>query len=250
MTTTTSAPNRRLRALDRVLRRLSTGRSALEPEAAALARELSDGAVCFDIGANFGLYTLTFAAAVGPAGHVYSFEPLPGPRAVLDRTVRWLGVDNVTVSDQALGDRRGTAEISLPIRHGLPVHGRAFITDEAEGLGPNVEFAAERRQPVVLSTLDTVVRAAGLDRVDLVKVDVEGYEPMVLDGAEWTLATYHPTLLLEIERRHLAKFGVEPASLVAALTDRGYRMAVLTGGRWQRVDAVVAGRRNYLFLCA
>jgi len=247
MMVTASAPNRRLHAFDRVLRRLSTGRSPLEPEAAALASGLADGAVCFDVGANLGLYTLTFAASVGTTGHVFSFEPLPGPRAVLERTVRWLGIDNVTVSDQALGDRCGRAEISLPVRRGLPVHGRAFITDEAEGFGPNAEFAAERRLPVVLSTLDTVVRAAGLERVDLVKVDVEGYEPTVLQGAEWTLATYRPRLLLEIERRHLAKFGLEPASLVTSLADRGYEMAVLADGHWRRVDAVRPEQRNYLF---
>lgn len=245
--TTTSRPNRRLHALDLGLRRLSTGRSPVEPEAAALADGLSEGSVCFDIGANFGLYTLTFAAAVGPAGRVFSFEPLPGPRAVLVRTLRWLGVENVTVSDQALGDRRGVGAISLPVRRGLPVHGRAFITDEATGLGPNAEFGAEQRLSVGLSTLDTVVRAAGLERVDLVKIDVEGYEPAVLHGAEWTLAERRPTLLLEIEGRHLAKFGVEPATLVASLTARGYDMAALWDGRWRRVDAVSPERRNYLF---
>jgi precorrin-6B methylase 2 len=58
---------------------------------------LSAGGVCFDIGANYGLYTLTFAAGVGPHGRVFSFEPLPGPHAFLVRALRWLGVDNVTV---------------------------------------------------------------------------------------------------------------------------------------------------------
>jgi len=242
-----SVPNRRLRGIDRVLRRLSTGRSPVEPEAAALAVFLSEAAVCVDIGANFGLYTLTFAAGIGPAGRVFSFEPLPGPYAFLTHAIRWLGVDNVTVSDQALGDHRGVGEMSMPVRRGIPVYGRSFIADEAEGLGPNAEFGAERRVPVELSTLDTVVRAAGLDRVDLLKIDVEGYEPAVLRGAEWTLAQHRPTLLVEIERRHLAKFGVEPAALVGSLTAQGYDMAVLRNGRWRQVDTVIPERRNYLF---
>lgn len=245
--TSISVPNRRLRGIDRVLRHLSTGRSPVEPEAAALAGFLSDEAVCFDVGANYGLYTLTFAAGIGPAGRVFSFEPLPGPHAFLARTVRWLGVDNVTVSDQALGDRRGVAEMSLPRRRGIPVHGRSFIADEADGLGPNAEFRAEKRLSVGLSTVDTVVRAAGLERVDLIKIDVEGYEPAVVRGAEWTLAHHRPTLLLEIERRHLLKFGVEPAALVASLARQGYQMAALWDGRWCTADVVTAERRNYLF---
>lgn len=247
MTTATAPPQRRLHAIDRLLRRLATGGSPVEPEAAALGGVVSDGAVCFDIGAEYGLYTLTFAAGVGPAGRVFSFEPLPGPHAFLARTVRLLGLDNVTLSDQALGDRRGRGHMSLPVRRGLPVHGRAFLADEADGLGPNAEFAAERRLPVAVSTLDTVVRAAGLDRVDVVKVDVEGYEPAVLRGAEWTLAEYRPTLLLEIEARHLAKFDVAPAALVGSLTERGYDMAALWDGRWLAVDGTVPERRNYLF---
>jgi len=245
--TSTSVPNRRLRGIDRVLRHLSTGRSSVEPEAAALAGWLSDEAVCFDVGANFGLYTLTFAAGIGPRGRVFSFEPLPGPRAFLARAVRLLGADNVTVSDQALGDRRGVGEMSLPKRRGLPVYGRSFLADEAEGLGPNAEFHRERRLTVGLSTVDTVVRAAGLERVDLIKIDVEGYEPAVVRGAEWTLAHHRPTLLLEIERRHLLKFGVEPAALVASLRRYGYEMAALWDDRWCPADVVTTERRNYLF---
>ncbi|MFO7779148.1 MAG: FkbM family methyltransferase [Nitriliruptoraceae bacterium] len=245
--TSLSVPNRRLRGIDRVLRHLSTGRSSVEPEAAALAGSISEEAVCLDVGANYGLYTLMFAAAIGPAGRVLSFEPLPGPHAFLARAVRWLGADNVTVSDQALGDRRGVGEMSLPRRRGIPVHGRSFITDEADGLGPNAEFRAERRLSVGLSTVDAVVRAAGLERVDLIKIDVEGYEPAVVRGAEWTLAHHRPTLLLEIERRHLLKFGVEPTALVASLARQGYEMAALWDGRWCRVDVVTAERRNYLF---
>jgi FkbM family methyltransferase len=245
--TSTGVPNRRLRSIDRVLRYLATGHSPVEPEAAALGDLLPAGGVCFDIGANYGLYTLTFAAGVGPGGRVFSFEPLPGPHAFMVRALRWLGVDNVTVCQRALGDHRGSGEMSMPTRRGIPVHGRSFITDEADGLGPNAEFGSEQRLPVELSTLDTVVRAAGLERVDLVKIDVEGYEPAVLRGAEWTLAHHRPTVLLEIEQRHLEKFGEEPAVLVATMRAQGYDMAALWDGRWCRVETVTPERRNYLF---
>lgn len=250
MTVPTRAPTRpdlRLRCVEQVLRGLAIGRSPVEPEVVALDEFLVAEGVAVDVGAGFGLYTLTFAAQLGPAGRVLSFEPLPGPHGFLRRAVRWLGAANVTLSRQALGASGGGGQMSLPKRHGLPVHGRAFLADEADGPGSNAEFHADRAVPVTVGTLDAAVRAAGLDRVDLIKIDVEGYEPAVLRGAERTLEVFRPALLLEIERRHLDRFGVEPAAVVAWLREHDYGMATLEDGRWQAVDAVTHHHRNYLF---
>ncbi|TVR18287.1 MAG: FkbM family methyltransferase [Nitriliruptor sp.] len=239
--------DRRLRSVDLVLRGLAGGRSPIEPEVVALDQFLVADGVAVDVGAGFGSYTLSFAARLGPAGRVLSFEPLPGPHAFLRRVIRWLGVANVTLSRQALGAHGGGGEMSLPTRHGLPVHGRAFLADDAAGPGSNAEFRSARAVPVALATLDATVHAAGLDRVDVIKIDVEGYEPAVLRGAEWTLQTFRPVLLLEIERRHLDRFGVEPAAVVEWLRAHDYDMATLRDGRWRAVDAVTGHHRNYLF---
>lgn len=244
---TVTRPNPRLRFVERVLRGLAIGRSPVEPEVVALDEFLVTDGVAVDVGAGFGLYTLSFAAQLGPAGRVLSFEPLPGPHAFVRRVIRWLGATNVTLSRQALGDHHGSGEMSLPRRHGLAVHGRAFLADEAEGVGSNTEFHAERAVPVTVATLDATVRAAGIDRVDLIKIDVEGYELAVLRGAEWTLGLFRPALLLEIEHRHLDRFGVEPAEVVAWLRDHDYDMATLQDGSWRAVDTVTLHRRNYLF---
>ncbi len=245
--TIVTGPNPRLRFVERALRGLAIGRSPVEPEVAALDEFLVTDGVAVDIGAGFGLYPLSFAAQLGPAGRVLSFEPLPGPHGFLRRVIRWLGAANVTLSQQAVGDHGGGGEMSLPRRHGLPVHGRAFLAGEADGPGSNAEFHAERPVPVTMATLDARVRAAGLDRVDVIKIDVEGYEPAVLRGAEWTLRTFRPALLLEIEHRHLDRFGAEPAEVVAWLRDHDYDMATLQDGRWHPVDHVTTHHRNYLF---
>lgn len=245
--TTSTWPGQRLRMADRIIQRLSSDSQSVESEAGALDDFLPEGAVCLDIGAEYGLYTFTFASRIGASGRVLSFEPLPGPSRWLVRTVRWLGASNVAVDDRALGDspRRGT--MSLPIRWGLPVHGRAFLVDDADGLGPNEEFAGECRLQVTVATVDEVVAEARLDRVDFIKMDVEGYEPAVLRGAVETLRTYRPVLMIEIEDRHLEKFGADSTTVTNLVTGHGYRMATLWAGRWEPVEAVSDRTRNYLF---
>lgn len=240
-------PSRRLQLVDRALQLLSSGSSPVEPEAAALDDLLPDGAICFDVGAEYGLYTLTFARRIGIDGRVFSFEPLPGPHRFLSEIVRWLRAPNVTVHRLALGDRVREATLSLPKRRWFPVHGRAFVTDDAHGPGPNEEFADEERVSTTVSTIDTAVAEAGLQRVDFIKIDVEGYEPAVLRGATRTLERFRPTLLIEIEDRHLEKFLATSATVIDQLAPYGYRMAALSDGAWRPVETVSTRARNYLF---
>jgi FkbM family methyltransferase len=232
---------------DRLIQYLARRSPSVETEAAALDSFLGPGAVCCDVGAEYGLYTLTFAARVGQRGRVLSFEPLPGPNKFLRGLVRALGASNVVVRSDALGDRARTGTMSLPKRRGVPVHGRAFLADEADGLGPNAEFAEEDRLAVTVSTLDAVVEHEGCEKVDFIKVDVEGYEPAVLRGARRTIERFQPVLMVEIEDRHLEKFGDTSATVVEFLTSRGYEMSTLIDGRWQSVDKVTDATRNYLF---
>lgn len=242
-----AAPPRRLTATAAVLRTLARRTTFVESEIAALDDLVPVGGVVFDVGAEYGLYTLVCADRVGPTGRVIAFEPLPGPNRFLHRVVRWLGADRVEIRRHALGDVARAGTLSLPRRGGLPVHGRAFLADDADGLGPNAEFAGEQRLAVDVHTLDGVVEEADLDRLDLVKLDVEGFEPAVLRGAGQTIARFRPRLLIEIEDRHLAKFGVDSTAVVDLLREQGYTMSTWWQGRWQPVEAVTGRTRNYLF---
>lgn len=242
-----TVPTRRLNVVDQFIQRLSAGTSPVEPEASALDGFLTEGAVCCDVGAEFGLYTFTFARRVGASGRVLSFEPVPGPSSFLSRAVRWLRASNVAVHQAALGDTPGQATMSLPTRRGLPVYGRGFLVDGATGLGPNAEFPGEKRLVVMVSTLDMVVEEAGLGRVDFIKIDVEGYEPAVLRGADRTIRRFRPVLMIEIEDRHLSKYGADSSAVLRLMKEHGYTMSTLCDGRWAPVDAVTDRVRNYLF---
>jgi FkbM family methyltransferase len=230
----------------RVLAAMARRGGPVEKEILGLGEVVGPGDVCLDVGAEFGLYTHVLADLVGPTGAVHAFEPQAGAHRWLSLGVRASGPSWVHLHRLALGSGTGAATLSVPRRRGLPVHGRAFVTAGARDEGPNAEFADRRHESVALTTLDVVVADLGLDDVALVKVDVEGAEGAVLDGAETVLARHRPHLLLEIEDRHTAKYGLAGAAVLERLAAQGYTPHVWTDG-WRAVDGLVPEERNYLF---
>ena len=218
----------------------------VEKEILGLGAVARRGDVCVDVGAEFGLYSHVLADLVGPTGAVHAVEPQAGAFRWLAAGLTAAGARNVHRHRLAVGAADGTATLSVPRRRGLPVHGRAYVTAGARDEGPNREFSARRYETVELTTLDALVDGLGLDRLAFVKVDVEGAEGALLDGAARTLARHRPALLLEIEDRHTAKFGVRGVDVVDRLRALGYGVAVWRDG-WVDVAGLVAGERNYLF---
>jgi FkbM family methyltransferase len=220
----------------------------VEDEIGGLAQLVPRGGTCLDVGAEYGLYTHALAALVGGGGQVHSVEPLPGVHWILSCGVVLAGRRNVRCHRLALGERAERGVLSLPRRHGLPVHGRAFLTSGAHGQGPNREFVSSRLVPVEVLTLDQLCAREHVERLDFVKADVEGHEFAVLKGGEATLSAHHPSLLLEIEDRHLAKYGADAQAVIGWLAERGYRMRRWVGGAWRPAGQVVSAGRNYLFM--
>ena len=91
----------------------------LEDEVAGLAQHVGPGAVCLDVGAEYGLYTWTLASLVGEAGAVHAVEPQPGLAAFLRTTRRVLGAHRVTVHETALGADGGIAVLGEQSAGGL-----------------------------------------------------------------------------------------------------------------------------------
>jgi FkbM family methyltransferase len=166
--------------------------------AALLRRRLAPDAVVADVGAHIGVVTVLLAGLC-PKGHVYAFEPVAENHTHLAANVAANGLDNVTVQRAALFDADG--EIALEYDAGYP--GGSHVGDGGAA-APSLR-------------LDTWARAEGLDRLDLVKLDVEGVELAVLDGAGETLRRLRPDLVVECNPVALPRFG---ASSYAALLKR------------------------------
>ena len=179
-----------------------------------LRRVIAADAVCADVGANIGFFTMLMAAAA-PAGVVHAFEPLPLNVALIQASAAINRFDNLRIHASAVGAETGEVTFA-------EASDSAYSSILDTGRKP-----VERRLTVPLTTLDTVFAATALD---VLKVDVEGAEALVLAGAARLLAdpARRPTvLMIELDQQNLTAFGAEVPALVATLTGYGYLPHVL-----------------------
>ncbi|HVA81047.1 MAG TPA: FkbM family methyltransferase [Candidatus Binataceae bacterium] len=176
-----------------------------------------------DVGASIGIYTLAIAARVGASGRVVAFEPDPASAAELEANIavnRWQG--RISVMRAVAGDNSG--EVSFACARGVESH-VVSIADAS---------AAAVRLPMV--TLDSVFPDS---RVDLLKIDTEGYEEPVLRGAQALLAdpARRPrAIIVEVHPFAWQAVGSTSASLLESLTRNGYRVASLAGEPVTRIS--------------
>jgi FkbM family methyltransferase len=187
------------------------------PQETALVRaRLSPGATFVDVGANWGYFTLLAAERVGPAGRVVALEPDPRLYAALRRNLERNGwLDRVAALPVAAADRPGTGTLA-----GFDEHGGNFglsrLSHSASGAGPAFAVAAR--------PLDDLLDERGLDRVDLLKMDIQGGEALALAGLRRSLAAGRVRrLLLELHPAEIAEHGRSVAELVQELRGFGYR---------------------------
>ncbi len=180
-------------------------------EAAFLLRQIRGGQTVVDVGANIGYYTLVFARAVGPSGHVFAFEPEPGNFDLLHQNIGRNGYENVTSEPKAISDVSGTTALFLSNTHG-GAH-RVYASKECAN---SVEVA--------VTTLDDYFQEAAC-RIALVKVDTEGAEPLVLKGMQESLRL-NPgiRLFLEFNPAGLVEQGTPPDDFLQMLRDAGFKV--------------------------
>ena len=182
-------------------------------EAAFVAKFLRPRMTVLDVGAHHGLYTLLASKCVGRSGRVIAFEPSPRERRRLAQHLRINRCRNVVVQPCALGDRAGSADLFL-------VEG---IHDWCNSLRlPNVEERTSR-VTVEVRRLDDVLERIGWPRVDFIKLDVEGAELSVLNGAGQLLrGDFRPAILAEVQDVRTAPWGYAAREIVRFLANAGY----------------------------
>jgi len=155
---------------------------------------LMPGMTFIDIGANLGTYTLIAAQAVGEQGRVIAMEPSPAIAALLLENVTLNGLAaRCEVLGLAVGDHDGTAILhEFAMRQGS----NTLLPHVADAARAEYREAITART-VPLRTLDGIVAERAPDRIDCIKIDVEGFEPQVLTGASAALARFRPQLIVE-----------------------------------------------------
>ena len=229
-----------------IVRLLALVTPYIESEILGLSRIVKKGDVCIDIGAAAGLYTLELSRLIGPKGKVLSVEPLDFARPLFSYLLGGKQQANVTLNNIALGSEHGESIIRVPVgQHGY-VTGRSFLALGASGLGSNSEFSRHQDIKVNVSTIDNLCSNEKIERLDFIKIDIEGAELAALQGGQKYIEQFKPSILIEIEARHLKRFGYTPNDIVNWLKKRGYTMYIWRKG-WQITDKVTLGARNYLF---
>jgi FkbM family methyltransferase len=172
-----------------------------------VAEKLPPYAVIIDIGANIGVTTLPASRYV-PQGRVIAVEPSPIASLALKRAIEVNNLSNCTMLNQCLGESSG--EVAF-------VENVDFIAGSYIG-----ELAREASTTrVAMTTLDSLVLRERLDRIDLIKIDVEGYELDVLKGAQATIERYSPLFVMEYNSFALtANRNLSPRALLDFIIDR------------------------------
>ena len=180
---------------------------------------MTPGSVVFDIGAHVGFYTLLSSVLVGTVGKVFAFEPVPRNLHYLYEHLRLNHVTNVTVVEAAVADACGTTlfdESTNSATGHLSMQGTLFVR---------------------VVSLDAVVPRE-IPIPDFVKIDVEGAEWLVLNGARQTLSENRPTIFLSTHGRDAH------TRCCQLLKSTGYTLEAIGGNNVEDADEIVAYGRQ------
>lgn len=181
------------------------------------------GKVVYDIGANIGITTLFFAKHVGEEGLVVAFEPVPPTAQRLQENVHINRLQNVRIYPVALGDEAGQAEIC----YAEDASGIATLRkDMAQG------YQREYRMQtftVEVVPLDSLVEREHLPAPDFIKLDVEGFEYQVLQGAHRLIERARPALFMELHGASHEERAETWRKIYDLLTKLGYHITTAEG---------------------
>jgi len=195
-------------------------RGAFEPEIIDRLVKLAEPrTTVFDVGANIGLMAIPVLRSCETC-RVVSFEPSPNSLPYLQATAKGAAFgDRWIVRDVALSSSPGELDFTI----GRP--------EDALFEGFNTTTIANARViKVKVSTIDEEWRALDRPNVSVIKIDVEGAEGGVLDGAAELLAAERPVLLIEWHEPYLSRFGTRPESILALADRFGYQLFTIPGG--------------------
>lgn len=194
---------------------------SFEPEVGRfLIAFLRPGMVCIDIGANIGVFTLLMAELVGFGGQLHAFEPGPSEFEQLKANVALNSLTNVTLNPVAVCAENGDAKLTVC------GEGWGAFNTLGQVSHPGVRADVKRdilKVPTV--TLDSYIRDHDINRIDLVKVDVEGAELMVLQGARALLdQAIAPTWAIEVADATTKGLGYPAKAICDYLSSYGYTL--------------------------
>lgn len=211
------------------------------------SRILKEGDTVLDIGANIGAHTLHLARCVGAGGRVVAIEPTDFAYGKLTRNLALNGALQTRVlTVQAMLAAADTEKVAQPTYSSWPLE----AADDGHPLHLGRLMSCDGAR---IRSLDALVEECGLARVDLMKIDIDGFECEMLRGARRTLERWRPVLVMEFAPYVLLERGASLAEMLALLAGVGYALEDVDTGESlpfdaARLDAMIprGGCRNVL----
>ncbi len=179
---------------------------------------LKPGDAAIDVGANLGWTTVLMASITGPSGRIFSFEPSPRTFRKLLRTIDANGLSGCVTP---LNMGCGSSPATLTLNRISGSSGNDTLTHDVSGA---------QSESVQVVRLDDVTQLRER-RIALIKIDTEGYEPFVLDGARELIARDRPLIYLEMG----GEYPDSTKESLRILTEMDYRLNLPEGFRWDDV---------------
>lgn len=182
------------------------------PEYEVMKSLLSDGDTFVDVGANFGTFSLLASRIVGASGTVIAVEPQERLAAMIEESLMLSEIQHCKVERVACGSASGERTLLVPVDDS----GRAGFFAGFSGRPGHTE------QRVMVTTLDALLERHRGTPPTLIKIDVEGSEIDVLDGAESTIREFMPAILVELNRWSAEAAGRTTHEVMERLRSLGY----------------------------
>lgn len=173
---------------------------------------IKPGMVVFDVGANIGYYSLMAGKRVQVHGMVYSFEPVQETFMHLNRNIQMNSFSNIRSFKLALSDTEGYSDIYTANRENT---GTA-------GFSNHIHFSGQK-ETVETITGDLFIDKQKIEKLDMIKIDVEGTEMKVLKGLAHSIKKHKPLILAEINRILLERNDANPEEIFSFFSAMNYR---------------------------
>ena len=193
----------------------------------AVTDQCKTGWVVCDIGAHHGYFSLLMSKIIGAGGYCFTFEPLSENYDCIVKTIQANSLTNITVEQLAVSNQSNIKEF-----HTIPQQSAKSRFVNNIPLGEANRF--EKTTIVKTTRLDDYFKNCGIPRIDIIKIDVEGAESQVIEGAQSILNNYKPILIMEIHA--CGKDDLARHPIVIDLEEIGYQIDVLNIDHWRSND--------------
>jgi FkbM family methyltransferase len=190
---------------------------------------IREGDTVLDIGANIGMFSLVASRVLKNKGVIHAFEPSQSTYNILNQNITNNNCNNVKLHRLALSDANGILTLSTPnIKYGTDAF--AYLSNSQDTTGNK----DDQTESVEVKTLDHFLSENNIEKVDLIKIDVEGAELLCFKGAEKLLSGKHkPIILFEcFEDLSKSRFNYSLMDLLKFLDQRDYSMHQFESWQW------------------